>query len=400
MLQSSPKKLSPVFTPSILVIDDEPDNYDVIEALLHGEGYQLHYVQSGERAIACLEMFNPDVILLDVMMPDVDGIAVCQRIKAMRRWQMVPIIMVTALTAKEDIAEALSAGADDFISKPVNKLELRARVNSMLRIKRQQDGLQAMIHLRENTIKLLQRNLSELRGNVAHALPHEFNTPLNGILGLLSLLVEDYDDMDNEEIKEMLGLAQTSATRMERLIQSFMHYVQIELTLADSDRLKALRKGQYATDILPLAQSLLSTTADKAHRLSDLKLDVESACVSLADHDLFWVLQELFDNALKFSSPGTPIVVRGKMIDGQFYFSISSQSRGLTPDQIAQIGAFMQFERKQYEQQGSGLGLAIVKETMRMYGGSFSITSEIDQETSVHLTLPVAQASSQVINFN
>lgn len=127
--------------PSLLVIDDEPDNFDVIQTLLKHQDYQLHYVASGEEAIAALTVCQPDLILLDVMMPGIDGIEVCRRIKALPQWEAVPIIMVTALTSKQDLATCLTAGADDFISKPVNRIELTARVQSMLRIRQQYQQL-------------------------------------------------------------------------------------------------------------------------------------------------------------------------------------------------------------------------------------------------------------------
>lgn len=126
---------------SVLVVDDEPDNFDVIEALLSDRDYQLHYAANGQEAIASLETCQPDVILLDVMMSGMDGIEVCRQIKAMPLWEAVPIIMVTSLTAKTDIARCLNAGADDFISKPINRLELDARVRSMLRIHQQYQQL-------------------------------------------------------------------------------------------------------------------------------------------------------------------------------------------------------------------------------------------------------------------
>ncbi len=124
-------------TPSVLIIDDEPDNFDVIEAFLSDQGYQLHYAADGQEAINALDTFAPDLILLDVMMPGMDGMEVCQRIKAIPQWEAVPIIVLTALTAKKDLALCLSAGADDFMSKPINRLELNARVRSMLRIRHQ-----------------------------------------------------------------------------------------------------------------------------------------------------------------------------------------------------------------------------------------------------------------------
>jgi signal transduction histidine kinase/HPt (histidine-containing phosphotransfer) domain-containing protein/ketosteroid isomerase-like protein len=134
---------------SVLIIDDEADNFDVIETILGDRDYQLHYAASGQDAIAYLDTFQPDLILLDVMMPVMDGIEVCERIKALPEWQAVPIIIVTALNSKEDLARCMNAGADDFISKPLNSLEFRARVSSMLRIKEQHDRLErtnALIH--------------------------------------------------------------------------------------------------------------------------------------------------------------------------------------------------------------------------------------------------------------
>ncbi len=132
---------------TILVIDDEESIFDVIEGLLMREDYQFVYLASGKIALERLDEIQPDVILLDVMMPELDGIETCQRIKANSSWQPIPIIMVTALDSKEDLARCLDAGADDFLSKPINRLELRARVRSMLRIKLQYDALVATMRL-------------------------------------------------------------------------------------------------------------------------------------------------------------------------------------------------------------------------------------------------------------
>jgi len=159
--------------PSVLIIDDEPNNFDVIETLLSQQDYQLHYAASGQEAIASLDIFDPDLILLDVMMPGIDGIEVCQQIKAMSKWQAVPIVMVTALSTKSDLANCLTAGADDFISKPVNAIELSARVHSMLRIKHQYDDLQSLLKLREDMVKMV---------------VHDLRNPLAGILLGLELL--------------------------------------------------------------------------------------------------------------------------------------------------------------------------------------------------------------------
>jgi diguanylate cyclase (GGDEF)-like protein len=172
--------------PVILIVDDEPDNFDVIETLLSAQtadsvshpignpvsyqDYQLHYAFDGQRAIEALDTIQPDLILLDVMMPGLDGIEVCRRIKAMPKWQAVPIIMVTALNTKADLARCMEAGANDFVSKPVNRIELRARVHSMLRIKQQYDELQAAAKqqaaLEAEKVLLLTQHNTELEAKV------------------------------------------------------------------------------------------------------------------------------------------------------------------------------------------------------------------------------------------
>ena len=157
--------MSLIKIPSILVVDDEPDNFDVIEALLSGENYDLFYAPSGQQALNQLDNYQPDVILLDVMMPDMDGMEVCRRLKQMSPWSSTPVIMVTALTAKEDLADGIAAGADDFISKPVSQAELQARVRSMLRIRQQYQALADFNRQLEETV---QKRTAELYQRIFH----------------------------------------------------------------------------------------------------------------------------------------------------------------------------------------------------------------------------------------
>ncbi|MBE9100113.1 putative bifunctional diguanylate cyclase/phosphodiesterase [Vacuolonema iberomarrocanum] len=155
-----------MFHAAILVIDDEPTNFDVIESFLSQQNYQLYYMSSGKEAIAALDLLQPDAILLDVMMPDMNGIDVCQHIKSLAKWQAVPIIIITALSTSDDLARCLEAGADDYVSKPINKLELRSRLQAMLRIKRQYDDLQVALEwqaaLKAERIELLAKHNDEL----------------------------------------------------------------------------------------------------------------------------------------------------------------------------------------------------------------------------------------------
>ena len=385
--------------PSILVVDDEPDNFDVIEALLTAQGYELHYASSGEEAIATLDAFQPDLILLDVMMPGIDGIEICRQIKAIPKWQIVPIIMATALSGKEDLSRCLQAGADDFISKPMNGVELRARVHSMLRIKQQYDRIESFSALQRNTIEVLRGNLQELRGNLAASLPHELNTPLNGVLVAMRLLIES-DDMDTESIRELVGISYRSACRLESLTQRFLNYFDLELAGASLEqgfedaKLESakLESAKLAVDLISssnLIEYCANSIAEQAERSDDLVCQIENTELAVSCKHLQWIINELLDNAFKFSEPETPVTVRGECQDHLFHLWISDRGRGMTPEQIDHIDAFMQFERRTYEQQGAGLGLKIAQKAVESYGGGFTVTSVYHQETTVYLTLPL-----------
>ena len=374
---------------SVLVVDDEPDNFDVIDTLLSEPNYTLHYVANGQEAIARLDIFKPDLILLDVMMPNMDGIEVCKRIKASPQWESVPIIMVTALSTKQDLSRCLDAGADDFIAKPVNGFELRARVKSMLRIKQQYDRINTLSNLQKNTISFLQNNLDGLCGSLTSTLPHELNTPLNGIVTVIDFLLNDYQDMNTEEIGEFLLIAQQSSRRLEKLTKRFLQYAQLEVAINNPQAAEVKN-----TKISPqsLVESIVNNNAEQENRLDDLVLElnsIENVEISMKERDFQYIINELIDNAFKFSKPSTPVKVSSQLKNGMFYLVIADQGRGMTAEQIAQIGSFTQFERKYYEQQGVGLGLQIIKKIIGLYGGKFWITSIYHQETTAHIELPL-----------
>jgi len=377
-----------MYQASVLIIDDVADNFDVIESILSDQDYQLHYAANGRDAIAGLSIFQPDLILLDVMMPEMDGIEVCKRIKASPEWQTVPIIMVTALNSKSDLANCLNAGADDFISKPINSIELRARINSMLRIKQQYNSIQNLSTIQAYTIKILESTLDELRGTFSSRMSHELNTPLSGIIGAIDLLLADLENMDIAEIREMLGWADESVHRLESLTNNFLIYLELE---SSKIRQSSFNSSHTKLSISSI-ESMLQLYTQRANRSNDFIFSIESAEISLSEKYFLTIINELVDNAMKFSSLGTTIKVSSQVVEEMFNLSIQDLGRGMTEDQIDKIGAFMQFDRKIYEQQGIGLGLRIVKKIVELAGGKFSINSIYQQETTVNISLPIAQS--------
>ena len=377
--------------PSILIVDDEPSNFDVIAAQLSDCDYQIHYASSGQEALSSLDIYNPDLILLYVMMPGINGIEVCQQIKAMPKWQAVPIVMVTALSSKADLAKCLDAGADDFISKPVNSEELRARVKSMLRIKKQFDKIQSLSQIQENTIDTLKISLGALRGNLASNLSHELNPPLYGIIAITASIevIKDYlQDMEIAPALEMLDLVEQSACSIEMLTKRLLVYFELETFVSKQYPVKPMRTKFSSTAI----ETTLRSQAQNSNRSNDLVFSLEDAEILLSEQYLSTLLYELVDNALKFSSSGTSITVSSQIEGDMLKLSVLDLGRGMTEEQIAKIDAFIQFERETYEQQGTGLGLTISRKIAELTGGKFWITSVYQHETKVHVTLPLARS--------
>lgn len=377
--------------PSILIVDDEPSNFDVIAAQLSDCDYLIDYASSGQEALSSLDIYNPDLILLDVMMPGINGIEVCQQIKAMPKWQAVPIVMVTALSSKADLAKCLDAGADDFISKPVNSEELRARVKSMLRIKKQFDKIQSLSLIQENTIDTLKISLGALRGNLASNLSHELNPPLYGIIAITASIevIKDYlQDMEIAPALEMLDLVEQSACRIEMLTKRLLVYFELETFVSKQYPVKPMRTKFSSTVI----ETTLRSQAESSNRSNDLVFSLEDAEILLSEQYLSTLLYELVDNALKFSSSGTSITVSSQIEGDMLKLSVLDLGRGMTEEQIAKIDAFIQFERETYEQQGTGLGLTISRKIAELTGGKFWIASVYQQETKVHVTLPLARS--------
>lgn len=272
---------------SILVVDDEPHGFDVIEAHLYREGYDLTYVSSGIEALKCLNNIKPDVILLDVMMPDLDGIEVCRKIKSNHQQKHIPIIMVTALNSKEDLARSFEAGADDFLTKPVSGIELRARVRSMLRIKQQYDALQATLNLREE---------------LSNMIVHDLRNPLTKIIAGSSLLLDS--NLDEEDIKDV-QLILSAGRQLNLLINDLLI-----LTKMESGKMLLNR---IAVDLNKLATTALSEFAGVAAS-KDINLKsqlAEQVNPVYVDVNLLGrVFDNLLSNALKFSPRQSTITLQ------------------------------------------------------------------------------------------
>ena len=341
-------------TEIIMIVDDEAIARDVMEGLLIREGYQLTFATNGPEALAAIAGEPPDVILLDVMMSGMNGFEVCRRLKAEEQWQHIPIILVTALSSKEDLAQGLEAGADDFLTKPVNELELRARVRSMLRIKRQYDKLEASLRVRED---------------LARMIVHDMRSPLSVILGYSELPLMLENNVSAEYLLGDLEKIRTQARRLNGFLNDMLMLAKIE---AGQLILRAT-----AVDLNPLVQQVIDShqiVAESRNVALATHLPTESYQLTL-DPNLFQrVLDNLLSNALKFSAPGSEVAVylayNVREPEPHICLKVLDQGPGISSDHKERI--FDKFEIVNLKRSGVpqvGLGLAFCKMVVEAHGG-------------------------------
>lgn len=344
---------------TILVVDDEEQNFDVIEILLFQEGYTLCFAQSSSNALEFLEQNKVDTILLDVMMPNIDGIELCRQIRANPELCYIPIVMVTALNAKEDLAHCLEAGADDFVSKPVSGIELRARVRSMLRIKHQYDALQESLRLRED---------------MANMIVHDFSNHLVSIALGCDIL---RNDINQSRKDRQLQLMENSAKQLQSLTESLLMTAKLESGKMFL-QLQEVNIGEIIESVLEDFDLLAK------HRKVQLIHNVQlvNKLVYLDAKLIRRVLDNLVLNAIKFSPANSQVKLYVEYPESlKVRIAVIDQGRGISDDLKQDI--FNKYEVGQVAQGVSqiGLGLAFCKLAVEAHQGKIFIQDNQPQGT-------------------
>jgi signal transduction histidine kinase len=220
-------------------------------------------------------------------------------------------------------------------------------------------------------------------------LPHEMRTPLNGIISNAELLAESAATMDPHTISEMSQEICQSGQRLERLIENFLIYAQLEIVASDPQSISRLRAASTARPG-EVARAAAEAEAGKAGRMADLILELADAPLPMAEDYYRKIVQELVQNALKFSDSGLLVRVRLKATPEEVVVAVQDDGRGFSSEQISRVGAYMQFERRMQDEQGFGLGLAIAKKLVELHGGELSIESEAGIGSTVTFKLPRA----------
>jgi signal transduction histidine kinase len=376
---------------TILVIEDDTFIRESIRDVLELEGYQALTADNGAVGVDLALEQLPDLILCDVSMPQMDGYEVLQTLQCHHATSTIPFVFLTARTAKTDLRRAMNMGADDYLAKPCTAAELLKAITGRF-------AKQSLLQMRSEA------QLKTLRDSIAQSLPHELYTPLNGILGFSELLYREHTTIQRAEVQEIAEGIHTSALRLHHLIKNFLLYSKLETIAHHPEQVRQLQ-SQVLTNPDELVRATAEQTAMEMQRQADLQFrlatseTIESAIDPLSAPEVTAmavqikpvyfqkIIEELTDNACKFSEPDTPIVIESVWQANQFVLTVANQGRGMTAEQIASLGAYMQFDRKYYEQQGLGLGLIISKRIAELHQGNLQIRSIPGASTVVQVRL-------------
>lgn len=348
----------------ILIVDDNITNLKVAIENLQADGLEVITARSGEGGLQRAAFARPDLILLDVRLPGIDGFEVCRRLKADPTTQAIPVIFMTALADVEDKLRGFAAGGVDYITKPIQVEEMQARVNTHL------------------TIRALQKNLEDKVAELdafAYTVAHDLKNPLTRIVAGLDLLTENTKAILSDEAKELLKICLRGSWDLTKVVDALLLMAR-------------LRQGEVATYSLEMAEHVQRVCRRLSHLVAEYQAELHFPDSWLVAQGYGPWVEEVWanylSNGLKYG--GRPPILHfgsSQQSDGFIRFWVQDNGPGLSPDEQARL--FTEFTRlHQLRAEGHGLGLSIVQRIVRKLGGQTGVESQVGQGSTFYFTLP------------
>jgi len=363
----------------ILIVDDNPRNIQILTHMLKKEGFKIAIAMDGIQAIGVLEETHPDLILLDVMMPKMDGYETCEKIKADPQTKEIPVIFLSAKSQTEDIVKGLEVGGVDYVTKPFNAVELLARVRTQVELKKAKDELKE----KNKKLKELDKVKNEFLGMAAH----DLRNPIGAIRMFSSLMLEEMSDTCREAHADFLIEIKSLSIFMLNLLTDLL-----DISAIDAGKLKLRKKKENYLDFLKYNIRCNKYLADKKGIKLNFNFDDNIPGISFDKNKLMQVMNNLISNAIKFSHKETEITVDVERKGNNILTVVTDQGQGIPQDELEHI--FKPFHKSSVRSTGgersTGLGLAITEKMVRGHGGVIGVESEEGKGSSFYFTLPVS----------
>lgn len=373
---------------TILMVDDTPTNLAVVANRLEEQGFEVLVAQDGEEALGRVHYAHPDLILLDVMLPGIDGFEICRRLKADVATRDIPIIFMTALGSTEDKVAAFQAGAVDYVTKPFQIDEVLARVRTHLALHFLQQRL--VEHNRRLESEIVERRKAELElrnanaelDSFAHAVSHDLRAPLRQMSSCAQIVVLNYGEQLPEDCRPFLDQIVNSGKKMGELIEGL-------LRLSRSSR--GDLEGDWV-DMTALAQ-LVRADLERSEPERRVEWDIAPGLRAWGDPRLLdVVMRNLLGNAWKYTAatPGPRIRVYSENTGEQVKFCIADNGAGFDMKRAGKL--FQPFQRLHRESEfpGIGVGLATVERVVKRHGGNIEVNAAPGCGATFCFSLPTA----------
>jgi len=372
-------------TASILVVDDDPVVRSLMRATLENDNFEV--IEAGDGVDGCrlYEERRPDLLLVDVIMPRMDGFELCRELRSRLASAYVPIVVATGLDDVPSITRAYDAGATDFIPKPVNWLVLNHRVRYILRASRAFEELrrnQAHLIAAKDAAEAASRSKSEFLANMSH----ELRTPLNAIIGFSGMMSDRMFGPLNEKYTEYAGVIGDSGRHLLAIINDIL-----DLARADANRLVVTEEEVEISRIVDLSSRIVQELAARAEVIFVIETENRLPNVMGDTAKLTQILVNLLSNAIKFTPAGGTVSLKiAQKPEGGLTFRVSDTGIGMSAEQIpVALSPFGQVDsglNRKYD--GVGLGLQLTKRLIELHEGTIEITSEPGRGTRVDFHLP------------
>ncbi len=351
----------------ILVVDDTKHVVVLLKHYCQKAGYLVSEAFNGPDALEKLKEDKPDIILLDVMMPGMDGFTVAEHIRNDENTKFIPIIMVTALSELEDRVKALSLGVDDFLTKPVDELLLITKIRSLLKAKAERE------------------ELDKIKFEYTSMLVHDLRTPLTSIIGFAKVLETEEQD---EEKKKFLEVILQNSSRMMALVNDFLDFSK-------------LGAGKFEISKSPAVITMIIDNV--LHSLNILALNKGIEIVKEYQEDLpiinidarkiEQVTMNLVSNAIKYTPQNGKIIIKSLAENGFLKVSVSDNGTGISEEEQDKIFIpyYQSHSGKTSSEKGTGLGLVIAKMIIDGHGGSIKVKSKLGEGSLFTYTLPIEE---------
>lgn len=362
----------------ILIVDDIPKNLQVLGQTLCGEDYEVAAVSSGEQVVSSARKYQPDLILLDIMMPGKDGFEVCRELKQDEELNAIPVIFLTAKVDQQSINKGLKLGGADYITKPFNTQELLARVQTHVELKRSRDQIKAKNEELEK--------LNETKDNIYSIIGHDLRSSINAILGFSDLLLRESDDYNQEQTK-YLTVINRASREIGNLLSDLLNWARLQT--GDF----TIQKSTFSIENL-IRKTIRLLQSSAAPKALDIEFSSTSETYLRGDIRLIGtIVRNFISNAIKFSYEGGHIEVILEQDGEIFQISVIDEGKGMTEETQQRLfnSESHPNERGTKNEKGSGFGLMLCQQLAMKHGGNIDFESAPEEGSRFTLSIPIEE---------